>query len=410
MRNNRSAGALLVTCEIVVLVVVFVLIFFGPFSNQKREQKGTDWKTNQESVESDTTNTENMFQITENEVDTDLFDANAPTENRTSDDTENTEAEEVSKEERILFSQEVENKLSDMTTEEMVAQLFVVTTEQLTNVGQATVSGKGTRNAIEKYPVAGLVYDTGNIVSEKQIKDMISNAQGYMKDRLGMPLFLVTEEYGGTDGSQIANALKYEAQNGIDQAATEEEAVAIASGISTYLTGLGVNLNLAGDLQGATEDRTAIYTGLTDGYQEAGVATAFRTTLAENERSMIKQINHAGNDILVIRQDADTSLAEDANTPCMMSAKAIRTLRKELDETCILMTDDLSAVTEGSNISEAEMAVASLQAGMDLIYMPADFQAAYEAVAAAVKDGSIDEVRLHNAVGRVLAKKFEMME
>lgn len=66
---------------------------------------------------------------------------------------------ELSKEE-----QKVNELLSEMSLEEEVYQLFIVTPEQLTKMGTVTVAGEKTKSAISKYPVGGIIYFSQNIV------------------------------------------------------------------------------------------------------------------------------------------------------------------------------------------------------------------------------------------------------
>ena len=50
----------------------------------------------------------------------------------------------------------VQQKLESMTLEQKVAQLFLVTPEQLTGVSQAVVAGSATQRALKNIPVGGL--------------------------------------------------------------------------------------------------------------------------------------------------------------------------------------------------------------------------------------------------------------
>lgn len=56
----------------------------------------------------------------------------------------------------------VQQKLESMTLEQKVAQLFLVTPEQLTGVSQAVVAGSATQRALEDIPVGGLCYFAQN--------------------------------------------------------------------------------------------------------------------------------------------------------------------------------------------------------------------------------------------------------
>lgn len=48
--------------------------------------------------------------------------------------------------------------LDAMTLEEKVYQMFIVLPEQLTGVSTATQAGRTTKNAIQKYPMGGIIY------------------------------------------------------------------------------------------------------------------------------------------------------------------------------------------------------------------------------------------------------------
>ena len=56
----------------------------------------------------------------------------------------------------------------------------------------------------------------------------------------------------------------------------------------------------------------------------------------------------------------------------------------------------------------AEAAVLALEAGVDMLLMPADFKGAYNGVLQAVKSGTLSEARIEESVRRILAVKMGM--
>ena len=72
----------------------------------------------------------------------------------------------------------------------------------------------------------------------------------------------------------------------------------------------------------------------------------------------------------------------------------------------VLMTDSLSDERITNSYSSGDAAVKAIQAGMDLLNNPADFNEAYTSVLNAVNDGTISSDRLDNAVGRILSNKI----
>ena len=85
------------------------------------------------------------------------------------DDTE-TQGGEVQYEEGYTTSvaedqlkQLVDSLLGEMTTEEMVAGMFIVSPESITGVETAIQAGEGTQKAITENPVGGIIYAAKNI-------------------------------------------------------------------------------------------------------------------------------------------------------------------------------------------------------------------------------------------------------
>ena len=84
-------------------------------------------------------------------------------------------------EEQTADSQEtpglVDETLAGMTLHEKVCQMMFVTPEELTGEDGVTVAGDATRQALENYPVGGIVYFAKNLESQDQVKEMIDNSQ-----------------------------------------------------------------------------------------------------------------------------------------------------------------------------------------------------------------------------------------
>ena len=81
-------------------------------------------------------------------------------------------------------------------------------------------------------------------------------------------------------------------------------------------------------------------------------------------------------------------------------------LRNELGFTGTVITDALnqSAVTDYYTADQA--AVTAVQAGADLLYMPEDFQKAYDGLLKAVQAGTISEDRIDESLMRIYRIKY----
>lgn len=80
-------------------------------------------------------------------------------------------------------------------------------------------------------------------------------------------------------------------------------------------------------------------------------------------------------------------------------------LRGELGFTGVICTDGLGMKAITDHYSPAEAAIAALDAGADLLLLPADLQEAFDGVVAAVESGRISEERLDESVRRILTLK-----
>ena len=65
----------------------------------------------------------------------------------------------------------------------------------------------------------------------------------------------------------------------------------------------------------------------------------------------------------------------------------------------------MGAIT--NRFSSAEAAVKAIQAGIDIILMPEELDAAVEGILTAVAEGELPEGRIDESVNRILALKLE---
>lgn len=92
------------------------------------------------------------------------------------------------------LKQLVESLLNEMTTEEMVAGMFIVSPESITGVETVIQAEEGTRTAITENPVGGIIYAPKNFKSPEQFTQMLTNTKGFSK----YPLFTAVRAECGT--------------------------------------------------------------------------------------------------------------------------------------------------------------------------------------------------------------------
>ena len=126
-----------------------------------------------------------------------------PTENAVTEDV----SYDIFTEGAVVFDDEIEEKIASMTTEEKVAQMFLVSPEDFTGNDEVTVAGEGCKGAIETYPVGGMVVSRANFLDKDVTADNLSNLQAYSSDRIGCELLLVVEQ--GAEGNEAVSAVDY---------------------------------------------------------------------------------------------------------------------------------------------------------------------------------------------------------
>lgn len=355
---------------------------------------------------------------------------------------ENTEEQNVPQPEPLVFSQEVKDKVAAMTLEQKVAQLFITTPETLTNMRQVTATGDTTRNAINAIPVGGLVYSSLNFEGSVQTADMTRILQEYCKTQLGTPIFMMVSEAGGANGSPLASNNDFAVQmsaSEIGAAGDVQQASNKAASIADYMKnqGLNTNMGLWADLSAGVNPEydentfssdaniaASMMTASVQAYEEAGIVTAVPMLPGESAgNSMDKELAEwqsadalvyeaaisAGVDIIIVSNGYAPALTSEPQVHCCMSADVVDYIRNEMNYQGILMTDSLGDAPIRDAYSVSDAAIGAINAGMDMVYCPTDFQTAYQAVVDAVNAGTISVETIDIAVMRILTCKNEKL-
>ena len=346
--------------------------------------------------------------------------------------------------EEDLLNEVVESCISEMSLEDKVAGLFIVTPEALTGVDRAVKAGDGTKEALEKYPVGGLIYFKQNIQSKDQITEMLANTTAMSK----YPIFLAVDEEGDSV-ARVADALKLDKVDSaaeIGETGDTNNAYTTYQTIGSYLMEYGFNLNFApvadvltnpdndaiGERSFGSNADTVAYmvassvkglqeTGVTacikhfpgqgnaDGDTHDGLASTDRTLeqLRETELKPFVAGIGAGAQMVMVGHIAIPSVTGD-KTPASLSKEVITDiLREEMGYNGVVITDALNMSAVSEYYDPAQAAVMALKAGADMVLMPEDFEAAYEGVLAAVADGTISEARINDSLARVYKIKYK---
>jgi beta-N-acetylhexosaminidase len=356
---------------------------------------------------------------------------------------------------------EVEAQLQKMTLREKVGQMFYVRPECLDTTihfnlpsdidesaddireiklqaVNATMKGVN-----EKYPVGGIILYAHNIKDEAQLARFIPEIRALK----GSPLLCIDEEGGRV--ARIANndnfnEKKYESMGAIGATGDPQNAYECGNTIGTYLRRYGFDIDFApvADVntnpenivigQRAFSDDPAVaapmVTNYLQGLKDAGVTGCIKHFPGHGDTKADTHYGYAqsmktwdemlgcemttfkagiawGCQLIMTAHIAAPNVT-GSDVPSTMSPVILQDkLRGELGYQNIIITDamEMGAITQQYNCAEAT--VGCIQAGVDIVLGPQNFVQAFDAVIAAVKDGTITEERINQSVHRILKLK-----
>lgn len=366
-------------------------------------------------------------------VATDVTESGTTIEEQTADSQETTE---VTEEEKPSL---VDETLAGMTLHEKVYQMMFVTPEELTGEDGVTVAGDATRQALENYPVGGIVYFAKNLESQDQVKEMIDNSQKYSS----IGLFVATDEEGGvvnrlmdTVGTTYIGSMYYYKDDG------DETAYENAYTIANDMSALGFNLDFApvADVW-SNPDNTVIgeraysddYAQAAElvgnavkGFNDGGVMCTLKHfpghgDTAEDSHYSSAYVHRTKEEIMADEMQPFRSGIEAGaefvmvghlivpdidEVPATLSYKiATGILRDELKFEGVAITDSFEMESIADNYSVDDAVVMSVKAGIDMILQPKDMASAVNSIEQAVADGELSEDRIDESVRRILTLK-----
>lgn len=332
-----------------------------------------------------------------------------------------------------------EELLGGMSLREKLCQMFIVYPSAITGVSTVTSAGDATRQALEAWPVGGLLYDRSNMVSQEQVRSMLVNTQSYSK----IPLILTCDEEGGrvnrlmgsVGTTRIGPMLDYKDQ-GTETA--EENARTIAAD----LLSCGFNMDLApvadvwsnpantvigdraysNDFQQAAELVAAAVEGFHDGgtactlkhfpgHGDTSADSHYGSVYVHKTLEELRQAElipfqagiEAGADAVMM---GHLILDQIDDQPALFSCKLVTgLLREEMGFTGVIMTDSLQMQAMTDHYGSGEIAVGAVQAGVDILLCPKSLEDSVSALTEAVEKGEITEERIDESVLRILRLK-----
>lgn len=341
----------------------------------------------------------------------------------------------------------VDDILSDMTLEEKICQMFIVTPEELTGYDTVTESDEVVRLAVENMPVGGLIYFAENLIYPEQTVSMIEDIQEYARSSgSGIGMFMAVDEEGGFV-ARVSDQLGEINTGSAAYMEDTDEAYQAGADIAEYISKYGFNLDFApvADVNINPENElgsrifsddpeiVSVMSGaMTEGIQDSGKVSAtlkhFPGLGAEDgnthsdsytviDRTYDELCNaefqafqggiDAGADFVMVGHQIMSCTGD--NLPSDLSYTVVTEwLRNQLGFEGIIITDSHEMNTISSVYSSGDAAVMAIEAGVDMILMPCDLESAVQEVYDAVYNGYISEERIDESVRRILNTKQKL--
>ncbi len=345
--------------------------------------------------------------------------------------------------------------LDMLTTEQKVGQLFIVRPDALdpTKGAEDIIDSKapgsvaltdGMAEMLNKYQIGGICLFGKNIKNGNQLIKFNEAFQ----EASEIPLFIAVDEEGGAV-ARLANHSKfnlpkYESAAAVAAAGDAEAVNDMAQAIGNYLIKYGFNLNFApvadvntnpdnpiiGTRAFSSDAETAamMVSASAEGYRAKGILptlkhfpghgdtaedshTALAVTYKTLEELQACEFIPFGADsgmyAVMVGHIAVPNIT-GTDLPSTFSPEIINLIPNK--ENTLIITDalEMQAITDVWTSDEA--ALMAFKAGCDVLLMPVDIQAAYDAILNAVRSGEISEERLDESVYKILLYKMTFVE
>lgn len=350
---------------------------------------------------------------------------------------------------------DVESLMAGMSLREKVGQLFLVrpdaldpaqTQEEIDNSDMPGVKEltSAMEEMLEKYPVGGVVLFGKNLSSPQQVTAFNQAFQEASR----IPLFIGVDEEGGSV-ARLANhpgfdLPQYESAGAVGAAGDPENAREMGRVIGSYLNEYGFNLDFApvadvntnpqnpviGDRAFSSQPRQAaqMASAMAEGLTQEGIIPVFKHfpghgDTAEDSHSGIAVTYKTAQEMencewipfsqvpegawVMVGHIAAPEITGDLTPASLSPALVTGVLREQLGFEGLVVTDSLAMGAITQEYTPGQAALEALNAGCDLLLMPAGLEEAFEAVVTAVENGSLSQERLDQSVERILEYKLE---
>lgn len=332
----------------------------------------------------------------------------------------------------------IQSIIDDMTPAEQAGQLLMADFRKNADGTGMTALSAEAKEAISAYHIGGVILFAENLDTAEQTKQLTADLQA----AADLPLFIGVDEEGGLvsrlDKSNIPHA-------SIPAAAEIEDAAAAGQTIGEELAELGINVDFApvadvntnpdnpvigtrafsSDPKEAAEQvgefiRAMEGTGVSacakhfPGHGDTAMDSHDGATYVAHDLERLRNVEFlpfreaiAADVDFIMAGHIQTPNATTDGLPASLSPELLGILRSELGFGGIIITDAMNMGAIVEEYGSGQSAVMAVQAGVDIVLMPADLAEAAEALTSAIETGKIPKERVEESLTRILSLKYD---
>ncbi len=330
-----------------------------------------------------------------------------------------------------------ETLLGEMTLEAKVGQLFFLRPWNATSLDSSVAE------LLAAYQPGGILFFGDNLDTPEKLSEFCAALQGASK----IGLFLGVDEEGGRV-ARLGNhpnfpVPKVGSMASVGAAGDPAEARSAGHTIGGYLAPFGINVDFApvsdvntnpqnlviGDRAfGSDPELVAqMVSAFLDGLHAQGIAGSIKhfpghgDTVGDTHTGFVSiqkdwnalkecelipfVANLDKTDMVMVAHITCPGVTEDGYPASLSYEMVTNRLRRELGYQGVVITDGLEMRAIANQYGAGEAAVLAIQAGVDILLLPGDVEAAYHGVLQAVQSGEISQERLNESVLRILRLK-----
>ena len=332
----------------------------------------------------------------------------------------------------------IQNIIDNMDAAEKAGQLIMADFRTNADGTGMTVLSDEAKKAIEEYHIGGVILFAENLDTKEQTQQLTEDLQ----KASDFGLLIGIDEEGGLVSRLNKSNIEHEI---FPPAAEIEDAAYAGRTIGKELAELGINVDFApvadvntnpdnpvigtrafsADPQAAASKVAEFITAIEEtgvsacakhfpGHGDTAMDSHLGETYVEHDMERLRSVEFvpfqqaitAGTDFIMVGHIKTPNATADG-LPATLSSEMLGILRNDLNFDGIIITDAMNMRAIVEAYGSGESAVMAVQAGVNVILMPANLTEAADALTAAIENGTISEERVNETLWHVLSLKYE---